>query len=195
MIKPVLLDQDSSPTVRETILHLMMLSQHADLAIANVRLGAIDLSGTSMGPGRFRLLVADLDFASLDLTTASESDVTRLKLLLGFALSGRLEVRRAATSRWCPDFSVYHGLPNQNPDVALFGAHYFRALFAHGTALTALLAEPQQVARLAHRFEELWSSAYDVLAIITENLRDALQRAVHPDPGRSWGNDPAALVR
>jgi hypothetical protein len=194
MLKPVLLDHDSNPTVRDTILHLMMSSQTADLAIANVRLGAIDLTGSTMGPGHFRLLVANLDFGSLEVAVAGVHDRARLRLLLGFAMSGRLEVRRAASSRWCPDFSIYHGLPNGNADVALFGAHYFRALFAHGTALTSLLTEPPQLTHLANRFDELWNSAYDVLPVIIDSLRDAMHRASANDGAPGCALDPPAMA-
>ena len=194
-MRPVVLDQNANPSVRDSILYLMAHAQRADLAIATVRLGAIDLSNAPRGNGRYRLLLSEMDSSALHVVAGDESSRLRLMLLQAFAASGRLEVRCAGIARWCPDFSLYYGLncPTQ-PDVALFGAHYFRALFAQGTALTTVLTEATQIRRIGQHFDSLWEDSYDVLPVISESLRTALD-AVSYVATTGGTSHPAGMVQ
>lgn len=167
-----LLDPASSPSVRDTIVRLMTSAARADLAISDVRLGAIDLSDDDVaGVASTRLLLARLDSTSLALQPDQLARVHR------FGTSGKLQVRCAGLNHWSPDFSVYHELRGMHSACLLFGAHYFRRPATYNTALTTCIVDPAQVARAAAHFEALWSAAYDVLPAIVESISDVLERA------------------
>lgn len=167
-----LLDQDSVPSVRDTIVRLMSNARSADLAVGDVRLGGIDLTaGEAAAVARTRILLGRLDASSLALRTE------QLETLRAFASSGRLQIRCAGLQRWTPDFSLYRGLPGDTNACLLLGAHYFRSPPANGMCFTACIVDPRQVVRAAARFERLWLEGYDVLPAILETIDHGLARA------------------
>jgi len=172
-----LLDGTDPVTVRETIVRLMTCATLCELAIANVRIAAIDLGAAEFSQiGHCRLLISQLDAGFLADADALRHDVHRqlaLQRLHGFTGSGRLEVRRAALARWVPDFSVYH-FPAPEPPALLLGAHYFYDTNGH-TPLTAVLRDTCMARRASRRFNELWVEAYDVLPSINEALGQAVR--------------------
>lgn len=196
----VLLDELNSPTVRETIGQLFATSERADLAIARVRLAAVDLDVAEIaGLQRCRLLLSRFDADLLHDAAGAEMRPERravLQRLFAWTQSGRLEVRSAGASSWVPDFSVYHNVAGSG-DVLLLGAHYFQSIFSgHGAALTCCLRQASSVRRAAQRFEELWERAYDVLPIIAEGLAQTLDASISESHAAAGGVcDPASLVR
>ena len=185
----VLLDEAAQPSVRETILRLMDHAATADLAIANVRLAALDLGDTALRQLHCRILLSAIDCSFSTL----EPDRERFVPVLDLARSGRLQVRCSGIARWTPDFSIYRQVGSDPRNIALLGGHYFRALFTHGSVFTAVLDGRAQVTRLERHFESLWEDAYDVLPVIIESLRDVLQRS--PGDGASQGAaDPGSLA-
>jgi hypothetical protein len=177
-----LLDHTSTLTVRQTIGRLMASSTHADLAVAHVRLAAIDLQAEEIGRlERLRLLLARFDAAFAADAHALVNQPHRadqLKRLLAFVESGRVEIRSTGVALWLPDFSVFHGAGPEQSETLLLGAHYFRELFtSNGTALTCIVLDGAAIARAARCFDSLWEQGYDIRPAITDTLRDALHCA------------------
>ena len=195
MLGGTLLDETSTPPLREVIGVLLSRARRADFAIGNVRLAAIDLSDVELAQlESCRLLLDRLDVNMLaDAASARGSDAyaaRSLDVLHGFACSGRLEVRAAGGIGWSPDFSVLHELPISAlaPDGAacLVGAHYFsRPVVSDGVSLTCALTGAAAVRTAARHFDALWVRSHDVLPV----LRDLLGELVRPASGRkrrSW---------
>ncbi|HEX6133942.1 MAG TPA: hypothetical protein VFZ24_08260 [Longimicrobiales bacterium] len=156
-----LIDDRSQPTLREHIRGLLSSCTSADIAVGHIRPAAIDLTDDeTRGIHRARILVARLEARALSEfagTAAGSPDP-----LLRFLESGRVEVRSAGIGAWAPDFSIYRG--GAAGDACLIGAHWFREpVVSAGPSLTALLTEPDVVARALERFEELWRRSHDVL--------------------------------
>ena len=196
----VLLDELRSPSVRETMGRLLANAERADLAIARVRLAAIDLDFAELaGLRRCRLMLSRLDAELLHDSALQELSPERravLERLLTWANSGRLEVRSGGALSWTPDFSIYHNVSDAG-NVVLLGAHYFQSAFpGHGAAFTCCLRQEGLVRRAAERFHDLWERAYDVLPIIAEGLAVALDASI-PDSDAAAGGvcDPRGLVR
>jgi hypothetical protein len=174
-----LLTDTSLPTVRETIGQLLAAAASADLAVAHVRLAAVDLQpGEIATLQRLRLLLAGFDSAfaaDAHALTGEPVQIRQLQRLLAFTESGRVQIRAMRATLWTPDFSIYRGLGSGQQDVLLVGAHYFRQLFsAQGTALTCVLHDGDMVRRAERRFADLWDQADDIRPVIAETLRDAL---------------------
>jgi hypothetical protein len=171
-----LVDERCSPSLRTIIGRMLRHATHADFAIGHVRLCAIDLSTAELSHVRScRLLLDRLDVEMLNDAAdvmAGESDLARnLEQLLHFAESGRLQLRSAVTPSWCPDFSVFHGLPvsEESPagDLCLMGAHYFsRPVMLDGASFTCILSDATAIASAQDRFSELWNNAHDVLPVV-----------------------------
>ena len=187
MIGGVLFDDRTGPPMREVIGTLMSCAQHADFAIGNVRLAAIDL--TDMELGRLqacRLLLDRLDVNMLadaaSVTARDHRAVHTLIVLDGFACSGRLQIRAAGRLSWSPDFSVLRGMPQSPlaPDgsACLVGAHYFsRPVVPGGASLTCALTGRAAVQAAARHFDELWDRAHDVLPVVRDLLRELTRSA------------------
>jgi hypothetical protein len=195
----VLLDERQAPSVRDTMVRLLANAERADLAIARVRLAAIDLNFAELATLRCcRLLLARLDAELLHdvslLELAPERGRT-LRKLLDWAKSGRLEVRSAGRLSWIPDFSVYHDVCDA-VSVALIGAHYFQPIFTgHGTALTCCVRQEAIVRRVSERFHDLWERGYDVLPVIAEGLAQTLDAVPNSDAAPGGVYDPAIVLR
>jgi hypothetical protein len=159
------------PSLRELLGTLLVRAERADIAIAHLRLLALDLTDAELGElCRCRLLLGRLDAAALDDLHVGPHDPTgraRLDRLRRLLDSGRVAIRSGGAMRWTPDFSLFHGLPISRAcpagTVCVIGAHYFtRPLAGPGAAFTALLAAPRAVRIAASRFEQLWACAHDV---------------------------------
>lgn len=181
-----LADERSSPTFREVVGQLLRHARLADFAVARIRLQAVDLEAAELaGLDRCRVLLGRLDVHTLTAAPSTgvespgPSRLRHLRVLAGFAASGRLQVRVSAGQMWVPDFSVFHGLscPAAVPSgaVCLLGAH----TFAHfhpvvGPSLTSVMGAAQAVRRAGRQFAELWELGYDVLPVVAETLEAVL---------------------
>jgi hypothetical protein len=180
----LLLDDRSSPPLRSLIGGLLTRATHADFAVANVRLGAIDLAHAEIASvAECRLLLDRLDVNMLtDTMDVAGTDIPmirRLEVLRDFAGSGRLQLRAASAMRWSPDFSILQGLPvsrfTPGGAVCLIGAHYFSSpVVPHGASFTCALTTDEAVRLSAARFAELWEDGHDVLPVIRDLLQEIL---------------------
>lgn len=174
----VLLDTTSSPAAREVIGSLLAVATHADIAVRNIRLAALDLSADeTRGIARCRVLIGQLDVNALSFPGIACDEGERLRVLLDFVTSDRVEVRSAGMGVWLPDFSVYRRTASAGADAfaaCLVGAHYFHARPAE-PAFTCVLREPQAVRQARRRFDGLWAGGHDVreavIAAITSTGR------------------------
>ncbi len=166
---PVLMDEEARPTVRERFGAAMAGAVSMDVAVARIRLAALDLTERELGGvRRCRLLLGELDASTL--LDAAESETARDRLR-AFAGSGRLEVRSAGLGAWSPDFCVSRGTAGV---VSMVGAIYFgNPRLLTGPAFTLVSAEEDWAALLSVRFDALWERGHDVLPAI----RDVLDRA------------------
>lgn len=161
----MLIDEVSQPTLRERIGGLLSTCTYAEIAVANIRLAALDLAEHEIRTVRLcRILIARLDARALtDFGHADPVLDGRLRTLLSFLESRRVEVRSAGLGAWAPDFSIYRGLPDGG-SACLIGAHYFREPPSlTGPSLTALMSDAPSVAAAQARFEMLWRRSHDVL--------------------------------
>lgn len=158
-----LLDETSSPPLRDLIGRLMAGAHAVDFAIARIRLANLDLTAEEVGgPKRCRVLLGRLDASTLLDTDAADHDA--VAGLIRWAGSGRLAVRSAGIGAWTPDFSLYH-----TPDggTCLVGAHYFGSPhLTVGPSFTAVSDDPEARAILRRRFDALWERSHDVLPAI-----------------------------
>jgi hypothetical protein len=184
MAGSTLIDDRADLTLRKRIGNLISTSSSADFAVANVRIGAIDLTHAELGRLQScRLLVDRLDAEMLGETAEVIGLGGRLsrnlRVLHEFALSGRLHVRAAGATRWMPDFTVLRRPDDSDPGgptaICLLGAHYFsRPVVMDGASFTCVLSDSDSVRLAAARFEELWFDGYDVLPVIRSLLQDLL---------------------
>jgi hypothetical protein len=176
-----LVDERSEVTLRRRIGALLERCQTADLALARVRLGALDLTYPEVrGPGRVRVLLGQLDAAALlDVAPQRPDSGARrgpasgpdLEPLREWLRGGRLEVRSAGIGAWTPDFSVF-ALPDE-PATSLLGAHYFGSpQLTVGPSVTAII-QGRDAELLRARFEELWDRGHDVAPAILQVLERA----------------------
>jgi hypothetical protein len=165
----IVLEERTSPSMRETFSALISTSTHVDMAVVNMRLAGIDVRAGEMGRlRRLRLVMGRLDAAALQQTEARP--VEQLRRLHALATSGILEVRTVPRFQWTPDFSVFN-------EAALIGAHYTELPYPiDGIALTCVLNEPTAIRRCARRFEEMWQLGYDVLPIVIETLDQLIEQ-------------------
>jgi hypothetical protein len=173
-----------TPPLRSVLATLLCQADEADMAIAHVRLLAIDLSREeSTALARCRLLLGRLDAAALgegaamgpplrfrfddhDAPTAGPGP-PHFARLLRLIDAGRVRVRSGGAASWAPDFSIFRGLPVSeyapHGALCLLGAHYFaRPLAGPGEALTAVLASASAVRTLTQSFDALWERGHDV---------------------------------
>lgn len=162
----IVLDETSAPDMRATLSALMAASRHADMAIANIRLAALDLRpGETERLRRLRLVIGRVDAAAL--LQAQNRPVDQLKRLYAFASSGILEMRTIPRYQWTPDFSIFdHAM--------LIGAHYGELPYpVAGAAFTCVVDDQRAIKRVRRRFEEMWPLGYDVLPVFIDTI-DAL---------------------
>lgn len=169
----IVLDERTTPSMRETFSALISASTHVDMAVVNMRLAGIDVRAEEMRRlRRLRLVMDRLDAAALQQTETRP--VEQLVRLHALATSGILEVRTVPRFQWRPDFSVFDG-------AALIGAHYSELPYPNdGIALTCVIHEPAAVRRCARRFEQMWQLGYDVLPIVVETLGQLIEHPPAP---------------
>lgn len=181
--RPLLLDEQREPSIRQLLGRLLTRAREADFAVARIRIAAIDLEPAELvRVRRCRVLVGRLDattFAEAAHSIHLPPRRRNLEVLLAFADSGRVEVRAAGPDAWSPDFSVMRGLRTPVPGcarpVAIVGAHYFAKPFpVGGPALTCVVRGRETGERLGARFEEVWQRGHDVLPVVREGLENLL---------------------
>jgi hypothetical protein len=102
----------------------------------------------------------------------------------------KLELRAAPLAGWSPDFSVFRG--PQGPQALLLGTHWFQRPYPHPGPALASLHRGDEAFHGARRFEELWTSAYDIGPAIQGILEGSLRRAEGPPrPPRSVDTPPS----
>lgn len=162
-------DERSERTLRTVIGELLVDATRADIALAKVRLAALDLTKAEVqGPALCRVLLGQLDASTLaDAATESRHSRQGLHRLAGWLTSDRLEVRSAGLGAWAPDFSVFE--TRSGILTSLIGAHYFGIpQLAVGPSVTVIDPRAETAGLLRGRFEELWARAHDVApAILT----------------------------
>lgn len=176
----VLLDTSSRPAVRAVIGSLLTVVTHADIAVRNFRLAALDLSADeTRGIARCRVLIGQLDANALSFPGLLDDGCERMRALMDFVTSDRVEIRNAGMGVWLPDFSIYRRCARDGTPAfaaCLVGAHYFHAPPAD-PAFTCVLREAQAVRHTRRRFERLWAGGHDVreavVAAITSVARSA----------------------
>lgn len=173
MCDTTLLDEATTPGMRVVLGTLLTRADHADVAMAQVRLAHVDLAELELRRVHCRLLLGHLDVAALSALGAdTPAAAARLRATARFLDSGRLDIRAAGLLRWKPDFSVFR-LPPPQGAVALVGAHYFSDPdVTGGPALTCVLRTSASVQRVQRRFEDLWTLARDVRDVVRAELRN-----------------------
>ncbi|HEX7091525.1 MAG TPA: hypothetical protein VF192_15400 [Longimicrobiales bacterium] len=195
---PLLLDERSTPPLRDVIGLLLGSAREACFAVQRIRLAGIDLGASELaGVRRCRVLLGRLDADVLaDAQAAAHAGGLRrnLEALAAFLASGRVEVRAAGREAWVPDFSVFLGVPAglaPGGSVAVVGGHYFLRPFpVGGPSLTCVLPDAGAARAAARRFEELWAVGYDVLPVVREAVGRALGEVAAP-PGQGVPDGPA----
>lgn len=163
-----IVDERSERTLRAVIGELLLDATRADIALAKVRLAALDLTEAEVqGPAHCRVLLGQLDASTLADATESRHDSQGLHRLAAWLSSDRLEVRSAGLGAWTPDFSVYENTSGAH--TSIIGAHYFGSpQLAVGPSVTVIDPRTDAARLLRARFEELWARAHDVApAILT----------------------------
>lgn len=181
-------DERSERPLRAVIGDLLRDATRADIALAKVRLAALDLTEAEVnGPALCRVLLGQLDASTLaDAAMESRQNRHGLHRLAGWLTSDRLEVRSAGLGAWAPDFSVYEN--GAGTLTSLIGAHYFGTpQLAVGPSVTVIDPGAETGLLLQGRFDELWERAHDVApAILT-----VLERAGGAASGRRYADGDA----
>jgi hypothetical protein len=186
-----LLDERARPTLRRRIGALLASADEAAFAVARIRLALLDLHDEEVGRlRRCRVLLGQVDAAMLlDASegTSPPGSGPDLSGLRRFVLSGRLEVRSVGLGAWTPDFGVVSAPSGWT---GVFGSIQFgNPELVIGPAFTAVISDPDATRVLLRRFDELWTSAHDVLPAIQEVLERAYPMG-EPVPARR--GDPGA---
>lgn len=169
----MLIDDTSRPTLRERIGGLLSTCSRAEIAVGTVRLAALDLAEHEIRHvRRCRILLGRLDARTLtDFGYEDTGMDERMRTLLSFLESSRVEIRSAGLGAWSPDFSLYRALPDGG-SVCLIGAHYFRdPQTATGPSFTAVMTDARSVALAQARYEALWRCSHDVLEPVISAVR------------------------
>ncbi|CAN5628103.1 hypothetical protein BH23GEM9_BH23GEM9_05240 [soil metagenome] len=193
-----LMDEQTTPALRQVIGSLLRSATHADIAVMQIRLAAIDLGANEFSAlRRCRILLGRLDAQELaSLGAPGDSAQLHLHALHAFLTSGRAQIRSAGMAAWSPDFSVYrdagigsdssgtggaasisgHRSERVGRGACIVGAHYFhRPVVDDGPSLTCVMTDAPSV-NLAHRrFDDLWDRAHDVHAAVV----GAIERIMH----------------
>jgi hypothetical protein len=175
-------DERSDPPMRVVLGSLLSQATHADLAVAHVRLLALDLSSGEVARMRqCRMLLGRLDAAAFHGAPDAMLAADKLERLAAFVESGVAQVRSSGASAWTPDFSIFRGLPAGAPFedgvACLIGAHYFVQPGVPGAALTCVMSGRALAERLSARFEEEWGKAHDVSVAVVGMIHALRQHA------------------
>lgn len=174
-----LLDDERTPGVRALLGYLLSRAEAADFAVRRIRLAAIDFTAAELSSMQeCRVLLGSLDATALiEAASAARTDprrFARVSALRDLLASGRARIRSAGTCRWVPDFAVVRGLPSEGPIAGAACVSGWLGLDfrddAAATLLTTMVAGSTAAAAATHRFESLWSEAYDVLPVVLRAL-------------------------
>ena len=175
-----LLDERDRPDFRDLFGSLCRSALEVDVAVARIRLGALDLGKDELGAlRRIRVVLAEVNAVRLgseaDASLADPGRAGNVRLLVRLFEEGRLELRAAPLAGWSPDFSVFSTATG--PDAFLMGTHWFQRPYPHPGPALASLHRGEAAARGARRFAELWASAYDIGPAILGILEASTRRA------------------
>jgi len=169
----ILLDENTSPSLRQVLGSALTRATEADFAVARIRLAAIDLQADEVeGVRQWRVLLGRLDVEALARPDQASNPHQDARILIRLIDSGKMSVRTAGLQSWYPDFAVLRGLAGGG-SLTLLGAIYFGTpQHSDGPALTCILTDPSHAASATARFDALWRRAYDVAPVV----RNALER-------------------
>jgi hypothetical protein len=184
---PALLHERGEPDFRAVYGRLFAEAARVQVAIRKIRLAGMSLSRTELtAPRRIEVVLAEINaltFASEAEALALQTDGRdRLEVLSRLLGSGVLEVRSAPLAGWAPDFSVFEAADAARGGArrALLGPHWFHRPFPHRGPAFASLHQGRHAALAGDRFNELWTSAYDVGGSVRRILERTLQRVPGP---------------
>ena len=165
-----LFDETTDPPLRALFGDLLANAATADVAVGNVRLGALDFAADDRVTARLRILLGRFEAGSMGgIVTARQIEILRRMVA-----SDNVQLRSAGVGLWVPDFSVYRGLRARIgcDALCLVGAHYFHAPpSSTGPSFTCAITDRAAVDRAAARFNALWARGHDVRAVIDDALR------------------------
>lgn len=176
---PRLLDERERPDIRDLFGSLCRSALEVDVAVARIRLGALDLGAEELGGlRRIRVVLAEVNAVRLgseaDAALADPGRSRNVHLLVRLFGEGRLELRAAPLAGWSPDFSVFSGA--RGAEALLVGTHWFQRPYPHPGPALASLHRGEEAGRGARRFAELWASAYDIGPAILGILEASTRR-------------------
>ncbi|MFS8636862.1 MAG: hypothetical protein FWJ74_02175 [Gemmatimonadota bacterium] len=167
----ILLDEHSSPSLRQVLGSSLARATEADFAVARIRLAQIDLTPAEVARvRRWRVLLGRLDVESLTRPFQHRNPQQDALTLLRLFDNGRMAVRAAGLQGWNPDFAVLRGLDGGGV-LTLVGSIYFGTpQHTDGPSFTCILTTPSHAAAATARFDVLWQRAYDVEPVVREAL-------------------------
>lgn len=182
---PCLLDERDRPDFRDLFGSLCRSAREADVAVARIRLGALDLGKDELGGlRRIRVVLAEVNAVRLgseaDAALSDPGRAGNVRLLVRLFEEARLELRAAPLAGWTPDFSVFSG--EGGPEALLVGTHWFQRPYPHPGPALASLHRGEEAHRGARRFAELWASAYDIGSAILGILEASTRRVEGAPP-------------
>jgi len=177
-----LLDDVSVPDGRRAFRGLLRHATSADIAVARMRLAAIDFREPELaGLECCRVVLGQFDVHALvdavEAASGAPTAAANLGVLQRFMASGRLEIRSAGARRWRPDFCVLRGARLRQigaPDAATLVGHLGIGGIGDGSgggpSLTCVLAGKDATDRAGAAFERLWTAGHDVLDVVADTL-------------------------
>ena len=159
----ILLDEHSSPSLRQVLGSSLARATEADFAVARIRLAQIDLTPAEVARvRRWRVLLGRLDVESLTRPFQHRNPQQDALTLLRLFDNGRMAVRAAGLQGWNPDFAVLRGLDGGGV-LTLVGSIYFGTpQHTDGPSFTCILTTPSHAAAATARFDVLCSVRTDV---------------------------------
>jgi len=167
----ILLDERSSPSLRQVLGNTLARATEADFAVARIRLAQIDLTPAEVARiRRWRVLLGRLDVESLARPDRRSNPQRDALTLLRLFDNGRMAVRAAGLQGWNPDFAVLRGLDGGGALTVVGSIYFGTPQHTDGPSFTCILTTPAHAAAATARFDVLWQRAYDVEAVVREAL-------------------------
>ncbi|NNF29523.1 MAG: hypothetical protein HKN73_20020 [Gemmatimonadetes bacterium] len=175
-----LLDERSTPSLRERFGDLAARSKSLAVAIRRVRLTGVDLTADELRQvSSIRVLLGGLDagtfVAEADAVMVDASRREGAERLLWLLQTGVASVRIAPLLTWAPDFSVFSN--RAGPTHAIYGCHWFQRPPPSPGPAFALICSGSGAALGFRRFEELWRMGHDATPAVEGMLLAAQRRA------------------